>query len=222
MTAKKTASKQKITASTILDHYMNRVLEHNAIPESVYLFCKEMAITEQEFYQFFPSISALEKEVWNHFFDHTMSLLQKDEAYHGYENREKLLSFYYTFFELLMLNRSYVLQVTHEGKGGLKDLEQLKGLRSRVKEFARGLIEQANEEKQLKVSQRSPQIFSEGAWLQLLLIMKFWIEDESSGFEKTDVFIEKSVNTVFDLFESTPLDKVLDLGKFLWKERMNR
>lgn len=222
MTAKKTAAKKEITASDILSRYMNWVLEHNQVPESVYRFCKDLNIDETEFFRFYPSISALEKGVWNNFFDHTMDLLRKDENFSGYPNREKLLSFYFTFFELLLLNRSYVLQVTHEGKAGMKELDQLKGLRSRVKDFARALIEEANENKKLKIEKRSPELFSEGAWLQLLLILKFWIEDESAGFEKTDVFIEKSVNTVFDLFESTPLDNVLDLGKFLWKERMNR
>lgn len=222
MTAKKTATKPKITASQILDGYMTWVLEQDRTPESVFLFCKEMGIREEEFYQFYPSIGALQKGVWNQFFDHSMELLQKDSAFNDYENREKLLSFYYTFFELLLLNRSYVLSVTHEGKPGMGDLEQLRGLRKRVKDFARELIDQANDGKKLKINQRSPEIFSEGAWVQFLLILKFWIGDESPGFEKTDVFIEKSVNTVFDLFETTPLDKVLDLGKFLWQERMNR
>lgn len=222
MTAKKNISRKEVTPADILEFYMNRVLEQHEAPDSVYLLCKEMEIGEDDFYRHFPSVSALEKAVWNQFFDHTMSLLEKDTAFHDYENREKLLSFYYTFFELLLLNRSYVLQVSREGKPGINDLEQLKGLRNRVKDFTRSLIEHANEGKKLKVNMRSPELFSEGAWVQLLLILKFWIGDESPGFEKTDVFIEKSVNTVFELFESTPFDKVLDLGKFLWKERMNR
>jgi len=50
--------------------------------------------------------------------------------------------------------------------------------------------------------------------------MKFWMDDDSAGFEKTDMAIEKSVNTIFDVFDNTPLDAVLDFGKFLWKERM--
>ena len=55
--------------------------------------------------------------------------------------------------------------------------------------------------------------------MQLLFLMKFWIEDRSEKFEKTDAAIEKSVNTAFDVFDNTPLDSLLDLGKFLWKEK---
>jgi hypothetical protein len=46
------------------------------------------------------------------------------------------------------------------------------------------------------------------------------MEDSSAGFEKTDVVIEKSVTTIFDVFENTPLDSLLDFGKFLYKEKM--
>ena len=43
--------------------------------------------------------------------------------------------------------------------------------------------------------------------------------DTSKGFEKTDALIEKSVNVVFEVFDNTRLDTILDLGKFLWKEK---
>jgi hypothetical protein len=60
----------------------------------------------------------------------------------------------------------------------------------------------------------------ESAWIQFLMAMKFWLEDTSSGFEKTDIFIEKSVNTSFDVLNVAPLKSVIDFGKFLFKEKM--
>jgi hypothetical protein len=44
------------------------------------------------------------------------------------------------------------------------------------------------------------------------------MDDSSPGFEKTDIVIEKSINTIFDVFDNTPLKNILDLGKFLYKE----
>ena len=70
------------------------------------------------------------------------------------------------------------------------------------------------------LTQFQPAIFSEAAWVQLLFTIKFWMEDSSPGFEKTDILIEKSINTVFEVFNNTPLEQVFDLGKFLFKERM--
>ena len=44
------------------------------------------------------------------------------------------------------------------------------------------------------------------------------MDDNSPAFEKTDVAIEKSVKAIFDVFETTPLESILDFGKFLVKE----
>jgi hypothetical protein len=48
--------------------------------------------------------------------------------------------------------------------------------------------------------------------------MNYWQKDTSSSFEKTDILIEKIVNTSFQLQDMKPLQSVLDLGKFLLKE----
>ena len=50
--------------------------------------------------------------------------------------------------------------------------------------------------------------------------MKFWIDDTSTAFEKTDIFIEKAINTSFDLIDIKPVKSLIDLGKFLVKEKM--
>ena len=59
-------------------------------------------------------------------------------------------------------------------------------------------------------------------WGHFMATLKFWIEDTSPNFEKTDIFIEKSVDTSFELFEIKPLKKLIDLGKFLFKEAKNK
>jgi hypothetical protein len=60
----------------------------------------------------------------------------------------------------------------------------------------------------------------ESAWFQLLVTLKFWLDDTSPSFEKTDIFIEKSVRASFDLIDTTPLKSIIDFGKFLYKEKM--
>ena len=53
-----------------------------------------------------------------------------------------------------------------------------------------------------------------------MLLMKYWLEDNSTNFENTDVLIEKSVNTGLDVLESNILTQMLDLGKFLLKDKI--
>ena len=212
------ATKKKITEKDIITKYMDYVLEKEREPKTVYKFCKEHNIPEEDFYKFFSSISSIKKGIWKAFFTNTTTLISKNKEYNEFTNRDKLLTFFYTFFEMLTLNRSYVLFTLTQSGNQLKNLEQLKGLREHFKEFAKDLIKDGNERKTSKITQHNPNIFSEGAWLQLLFLLRFWMKDESKGFEKTDLAIEKSVNTVFDLFDNTPLENIVDFGKFLYKE----
>ncbi len=212
--------KKKPNADKLIAIYMDYVLENEKTPKSVYKFAKDNEMTEQDFYKHFGSFEGLRKAIWEKFFENSMEVMEKSKEYASFSNREKLLTFFYTFFEVLTANRSYVLYTLNEHSQPLKNLDQLKSLRKNIKNYAKTLIQERNKEKSLKLFQQSEMIFSEGVWIQFLFLLKFWMDDNSAAFESTDVAIEKSVNTVFDVFDNTPLERVVDFGKFLWKERM--
>ncbi|MEC7264570.1 MAG: TetR family transcriptional regulator C-terminal domain-containing protein, partial [Bacteroidota bacterium] len=214
-----TSVKTNITEEKVITWYMDSVLENGKVPESVYKFCKTHKIGEDTFYGFFGSFESIQQRIWHKFFDNTMALLNKNKEYGTMSNEDKMLTFFFTFFENLTLNRSYVLFALKEHRYAFEGLSQLKGLRKSFKEFATELIHERNEEKNLKVLKYNEPLFSEGAWVQLLFLLKFWMEDSSPGFEKTDIAIEKSVTTIFQIFENTPLEKIIDFGKFLYKEK---
>lgn len=221
--AKKTnATKEtkKPDADKLIELFMNDVLENERFPKSVFKFAKEHKISEADFYQHFGSFEGLRKTIWEKFFDNSVNVMEKSKEYASFSNREKLLTFFYTLFEVLTANRSYVLFVLNEENGTLKNLEQLKGLRKKIKSFSKDLIEEGNKNKSIKLLRQNEMIFSEAVWLQSLFLLKFWKDDNSAAFESTDVAIEKSVNTAFDVFDNTPLERVVDFGKFLWKEKM--
>ena len=205
----------------IFEYYTQYVLEQEKEPTSVYRFCKDLKIGEDEFYNHFASLEDLRRKIFSEFFNNSLSLIEKEKGYVSKSPKEKLLSFYFTFFEVLLINRSYVLIALRGDKSSINKMAILKLLKSSFKKFAIVLIQDGNALKQSRLSQHSETVFSEGAWIQLLFLLKFWMEDSSAGFEKTDMAIEKSVRTVFDLFDTTSFDSVIDFGKFLWKEKFN-
>lgn len=217
--ATKTKSK-KASDDMLITLYMNYVLEHEVTPKSIFKFCKSNDLDEAVFYEYFGSFDGLQKAIWSKFFTNTEALMLKNEAYGAFSNKEKMLTFFFSFFELLTLNRSYVLFALESNRNMVQNMAQLKGLRMQIKGFATRLINDGNAEKKSKISRHNPTVFSEGAWLQFMFLLKFWMDDESAAFEKTDMAIEKSVNTIFDLFDNTPLDNIIDFGKFLFKEKM--
>ncbi|MEZ0007667.1 hypothetical protein ABH942_003052 [Flavobacterium sp. 28YEA47A] len=213
------SKKQLIDDDQLIEMYMNAVLEKNEAPKNVYLFCKEHTVDEADFYSFFNSLDALRETVWVRFFENTLNTLHKDANYAAYENRNKLLSLYFTLFEILTLNRTYVYYALKDNKEGLRNLKQLASLRNHFKEYIVDILKSGETEKDSKIKKITTPVFSEGAWLQFLFILKFWLDDTSKGFEKTDIMIEKAVKATFDILDTTPLESLFDLGKFIWKER---
>ena len=128
---------------------------------------------------------------------------------------------YYTFFENLALNQEFV-------KLNLKGFEnQLKALLifSRFKQSFTDFIDELNLEtislKVETIETIQKKTIKESAWIQLLFTMKFWLDDASEDFEKTDIFIEKSINTSMELLDTKSLHNIIDLAKFLYKEKVN-
>lgn len=211
--------KDLINDNQIISFYMNDVLEHNDDLKNVYTFCKKHEIEESDFYSFFGSLEAIKQAIWIKFFENAVAGIEKEPAFESYSDKNKLLTLYFTLFEILTLNRSYVLVSLNENNQGLKNLKNLKGFRTHFKEFISSIIESNSSMVNDKVTKVTRPVFSEGAWIQFLFLLKFWMDDTSKSFEKTDILIEKSVNTVVDLLDTKPLESLFDLGKFLWKEK---
>lgn len=215
------AKNKIISKNDLISFYMDYVLEHNEQPKSVYSFSKANNFEESKFYEFFGSFEAIEKHVFKAFFDNTMVVLDKSEEYLSFDARNKLLSFYFTFFENLTANRSYVIYVLEQDKNSLKNSALLSGLKKSFFQYIKNLDIETIDIKQEQLEKIQDRALQESAWLQLMLTMKFWMDDTSASFEKTDIFIEKSVNTSFDVLNIAPLKSIIDFGKFIFKEKIH-
>lgn len=213
------AKKKSVNTNTIISFYMTYVLENDEKPKSVYSFAKANNFEESLFYNHFGNFEALEQSIFKAFFDNTLIVLEKNEDYESFDARNKLLSFYYTFFELLTANRSYVTHALNNHMSDMKKIKALSKLKSSFTAYIETLDIETLDIKQKNLEQIQERTLQESAWLQLLFTMKFWLDDTSASFIKTDIFIEKAVNASFDLIDIKPLKTVIDLGKFLFKEK---
>ena len=209
-----------ITKDKIVSMYMNYVLDNSEKPKSVYHFTKLNNFTETEFYAFFGTIESIEKEIFKAFIEKTVELLHKNKEYEMYDMKSKMLSFYFTFFEILTANRSYVVFILKEHNNQLKKLMQLSGLRNSFKNYLTEIISDEFRTQQERLQNFQEKAFQETSWIQLLLTLKFWLDDSSPSFEKTDIYIEKSVKVTFELMNIAPIDSLIDFGKFIFKEKI--
>jgi len=213
------AKEQKVDKITIISWFMDFVSENGYHPPSIKEFCKNHNIKKSNFSAHFTSFKTVEKEIFNLFFLNTINALEQDKGYVNFDAKNKVLSIYYTFFENLTANRTYVVKALKSDTNGIKSLKKLKKLKKSYITYIGNLDldridlgQQAIEDLQVKALQQA-------AWVQLLIILKFWLEDTSKAFEKTDVFIEKTINTTFHLIDTKLLKSVIDLGKFIVKEK---
>jgi AcrR family transcriptional regulator len=207
----------------ITEEYIKYVLEKGEAPASVFTFAKILKISESAFYEEFNSFEAIESAIWEEMFIKTLMQSQKEEAYAQYSVREKVLSLYFTWIENLKSNRSYILVTAKHFKKPLylHKNHTLMAFKARFTDHVNLLIAEGMQSKEIEPRPipQPLQKYDSLLWANTCYILDFWINDTSRMFEKTDTLIEKSVNTVFDLLAHSPLDTLLDLGKFVFQNR---
>jgi len=216
------ANKKNISSIEILTLYMDFVVEHQIKPKEIDDFCDRVNIKKSDFYKYFKSLKKVEKEIFNTLFLNSLEVLNESEEFISFDSKNKLISLYFTFFENLALNREYVLIALSGCKNQLKSFKVLSNLK---KSFLNFIDDLSISESILPIDgldKFQKKIIKESTWIQLLLTIKFWLDDDSESFEKTDIYIEKSINTIFELIENKFLKNAFDLGKFVYKEKFQK
>lgn len=214
------AKKKTLTTEAISDAYIKYALENQESPKSVYVFAQNNGFKETEFYAHYASFEAIEDNFLESLLNHSIALLQKDKSFEEFDAKNKLISLYYTVFEMLKANRSFVLYILKKHKG-LDTLKVLSGFKKQFKNFVSNINIETMNLKEARLEELKEKSISEAAYAQFLVTLKFWMDDTSPSFEKTDVFIEKSLNASFELINIKAFSNLIDFGKFIFKEKMN-
>jgi hypothetical protein len=207
--------KKMATQAQIKKGYIDYVLTNNEQPKSVYSFVKKLKITEADFYAFYASFESIEKNIWFELTVETIDEIQKQELWAQYSSREKMLSFFYSYVELLKSQRSFVIYSLKKQPKRLATPAILAGVKPIFENFAEQVINEGLESGELADRKFFAKRYKDALWVQYAFILNFWMDDDSNGFEKTDEAIEKGIQVTFDLFQRSPIDNLFEYGKFL-------
>ena len=198
--------------------YVEYVSENGKVPPSAYVLAKKLKITETDFYNEYNTLQAVEADIWLQLFQEARLQTVSQDVYERYSVREKLLSFYYTWVELLKANRSFVLYAV-EAQRNSREMNPavLAPFKKAFVLYAHELINEGRTTGEVDNRPVVTDRYADGFWLQALFVLRFWAKDNSQGFELTDAAIEKAVNTSFDFMGKSALDSLFDLGKFLYQ-----
>jgi len=208
------------TAQKITKGYTEFELLNGRSPHSVFELTKNLEIPEEEFYTHFSSLTQVRRTVLINLITETFQVMDADPNYETFSAREKLLSLYFTLFEQLKMQRSYLLMKYAELKQTpaiLKDFDPfLEQLNARVET----ILLEAKAQEEIQERPYIGRHYAKGFKLAFFYLFRVWIKDESAEFSTTDAAIEKSVNLSFDLLSESPLDALLDFGKFAIKTKV--
>ena len=205
------------TIESIQKAYVDFVLTEGEQPKSVYIFAKKNKMPEEEFYKFFGSFEAIEQNIWTGFAVKTIAEIKTQEVWSQYTAREKALSFFYSFFELLKSSRSFVVYSIKKQPKTFSTPQIFQGIKDVFENFCNDLIVEGIESDELSDRKFFTNRYKDALWVQLVFVLNFWVNDMSTGFEKTDEAIAKGVTVTFDLFQRSPIDNLFEYGKFLAK-----
>lgn len=196
--------------------YIDHINSHGKKPISTASFCKEINITEAAFYEKYASLHALENDIFKMFISTTIERLNDDETYLNYSIREKLLAFYYTLLEELKKERSFISYYFAHSRWSKTAMNE--GLKRSIKQYLKDLVDTGIESTEIPNRLNIHKVYADAGYLQAISIIHFWTHDNSDQMEKTDGFIERSVNFSMDLISRNGLDSGFELGKFLFQQ----
>lgn len=186
-------------------------------PRSLVNFCEMQNINIQQTRKIYRTLTALEKAVWLHWFNETLSVLERSEEYKQYSARERLLSFYYSWTDTIKPFRPYL-----KSAPALPQLFSgvdwfLADIRSAFLKYAKEIVQFAASNEEIMLRPVFRNYYENALWQQFLFVMNYWLNDKSNEQAKTDEAIERVVHLFFDLAGRNQLDSIFDFGKFLLK-----
>ncbi len=198
---------------------MDAVVKYQGKPTDVDTWATDYNFDPNVFEDFFDSFEEMDKTIFKTLLDVSIATLLETPDFASFSKKDKLLSLYYTLFENFTLNREYIL-LTLKGYGlSLNAITVFGDMKDSFMAFVDTLqLETLSFNDTIESLQKKS--IKEGFWVQFLLTIKFWMDDESESCQKTDIFIEKSINTGLELLNTRSLNNIIDLGKFLYAEKI--
>lgn len=208
----------EINKEQIFKKLLHILLTTGKPPVSVYAFCNEIGMDEADFYNRFSSFEAVEKEVWKEMHNKALSGLIQTPEYESFTIKERWLGYLYALTESLKANRSYVKWSVNNYKPLVRK-NAIDALKSAFETYANQLVAEGIQSGELINRPFLTERYANTMWIQVWFVIKFWTEDDSVNFERTDAAIEKSVEAAMDLLGKNAFDSIFDLGKFLFEKK---
>jgi len=198
----------------ITQSFREYLLENGHAPASVHSFCKELGISEREFFERFASFDAVEGCIWSGMLEKVHQAISGGAEWEGFSARQRYLTFLYAFVEESLDMRSLML-LRFTSVSLIARPPALKSFEAKFKTFVSEIIGYGVEKGEIAGRGPIESLYPEVFYIHFRAVIDFLLRDESERFERTDAFIEKSVALAFNVIRTQALDAAFDLARFL-------
>ena len=199
-------TKETSLEARIVELYKQLTVEDKVKQVSVYSFCKQLGISEADFYQHFASLDAVGRKIWGTYAEEVINALKNSETYAQYGAREKILAYLYTFFENAVSDRSFIAKT-------YVNFSLLRTYQRRFRAYAMEVIQEGVIADEIK-SRHLEGLYLDVLWGVHWGLIRFWLNDESEGFEATTKAIETYMRVPLELMGENVLDSAFEAIKF--------
>jgi hypothetical protein len=143
--------------------------------------------------------------------------LQNNSDFANYSLKEQLQTLIESELELYLEDREFIIEIFEIAfSGGWQKLNNLYNTNELFLEMVQDMLDmaiEANEINKPPFFEYLPQLF----WDYYIMVVAYWVKDNSEMFEDTTQFIDHSLGVIEALLKSDILSKATDLGLFLFK-----
>jgi len=150
----------------------------------------------------------------------SIEILYDIEDFHTYTLREQLQTLIETELELYLEDREFVAQIADmvfESNGiNIRKMYDTNALFLQTVEEMIDIAIEAKEIASPPFKEHLPTLF----WDYYIMVVAYWLQDDSEMFENTTQFIDHSLGLMEAVLHSDILNKASELGMFLFKTHM--
>ncbi|CAA6818261.1 MAG: TetR family transcriptional regulator [uncultured Sulfurovum sp.] len=213
------SAKEK-TKVKILQSAVDLIIEKGFENASLREMAKNAGVSNPTIYNYFPSKEKLLYAYIEQKHKEAIVILQEIESFHTYSLREQLQTLIETELELYLEDREFIVQIAdmvfHSSGLKIGKLYETNALFIETIEEMLNIAIEAEEIPQPPFQEHLPKLF----WDYFVLVVAYWVKDDSEMFENTTQFIDHSLGLAEVVLHSDLLSKASDLGMFFFKTHM--
>lgn len=203
---------KKFNAKDWIKAYKDHLLQYGELAKDIKTL---LHFTDRHFVDFkthFEDIESLESAIVCSYFEDSLKVLAKDKNFNELSSKEQHLAFLYVLMEVIS-NDEIFLESMQQDK--MKDPGFIFNLQKKLNKLNInwGEIEGWKPEILEKLNLNPKQSVYVNHAITCIL---FYLKDKSEEKQDTDAFIEKTTDLLFKLSDTSTLNSMLDLGKFMY------